>query len=262
MPDDPRGYVVATRSAHISEVRRSTTKKVNFVRLGDRIACTLWFGPENSDKKPSTGLQLEMPAASSISGSGAPSAENGGARRLVAIAFADIVGYSILMSEDEQGTHRRWMELLTNILRPGAERHRGRIVKSTGDGVLAEFPSALDAVDWGREVQEATHREEAAESSPIALRIAVHVGDVMTTADDIYGDGVNIAARLQEHGQPGGIILSELAYNLVRHAYGSQARDLGFLNLKNFERPFRAYAIDGPRSSVLRRRYQGRPLPT
>jgi class 3 adenylate cyclase len=80
------------------------------------------------------------------------------------------------MSEDEAGTHRRWMALLTSVIRPGAERHRGRVVKSTGDGVLAEFPSALDAVEWGREIQEAVHRAEATETSPIALRIAVHVG--------------------------------------------------------------------------------------
>jgi adenylate cyclase len=196
-----------------------------------------------------------MPAASSISESRAPTADDGSARRLVAIAFADIVGYSILMSEDEAGTHRRWMAHLTNVIRPGAERHRGRVVKSTGDGVLAEFPSALDAVEWAREVQEAVYRAETGEVSPIALRIAIHVGEVMTTADDIYGEDVNIAARLQEYGEPGGIILSEVAYNLVRDTYGPQARDLGYLNLKNFARRFRAYAIDGPRSSALRRRW-------
>jgi adenylate cyclase len=194
-----------------------------------------------------------MRGVPSISGDSA--ADDGGGRRLTAIAFVDIVGYSILMSEDEAGTHRRWMALLTNVIRPGAERHRGRVVKSTGDGVLAEFPSALDAVEWGREIQEAVHRAEATETSPIALRIAVHVGEVMTTPDDIYGDGVNIAARLQEYGEPGGIILSEVAYNFVRHAYGSQARDLGFLNLKNFARRFRAYAIAGPRSSTWTRRW-------
>ena len=166
-----------------------------------------------------------MRGVPSISGDSA--ADDGGGRRLTAIAFVDIVGYSILMSEDEAGTHRRWMALLTNVIRPGAERHRGRVVKSTGDGVLAEFPSALDAVEWGREIQVAVHRAEATETSPIALRIAVHVGEVMTTPDDIYGDGVNIAARLQEYGEPGGIILSEVAYNFVRHTYGSQARDLG-----------------------------------
>src|SRR5262249_55548373 len=163
--------------------------------------------------------------------------------RLAAIAFADIVGYSILMSDDEVGTHQRWMVLLANILRPGAERHRGRIVKSTGDGVLAEFPTAPDAMEWAREVQEAVHRGETARARPIALRISVHVGEVMATSDDIYGDDVNIAARLQEYGEPGGIILSEVAYNLVGGACTAQARDLGYLNLKNFARRFRAYAI-------------------
>jgi len=203
-----------------------------------------------------------MPAASSMSGSGASLADDGAARRLVAIAFVDIVGYSILMSEDEAGTHRRWMAHLANVIRPGAEGHRGRVVKSTGDGVLAEFPSALEAVGWAREVQEAVYRAESAEASPISLRIAIHVGEVITTADDIYGDGVNIAARLQEYGEPGGIILSEVAYNLVRDAYSEQARDRGYLNLRNFARRFRAYAIDGPRPSALRRRWLRAPRPS
>jgi adenylate cyclase len=117
-----------------------------------------------------------MPAASSTSGGS--SADDVGARRLAAIAFADIVGYSILMAEDEARTHRRWMALLGEVIRPGSQRHRGRVVKSTGDGVLAEFPSALDAVEWAREVQEAVHRAEIAEGPgprPIALRIAVHL---------------------------------------------------------------------------------------
>lgn len=184
------------------------------------------------------------------------SGDDGGARRLAAVAFADIVGYSILMAEDEVRTHSRWMALLADVVRPSTQRHRGRIVKSTGDGVLAEFPSALDAVEWGRDIQERVHRAEAAESidlRPIALRVAVHIGDVMTTADDIYGDGVNVAARLQEHGEPGGIILSEAVYNLVRSSIGAQARDLGFLRLKNM-RPVRAYALDGPHSPVVRTR--------
>src|SRR5438270_1004033 len=193
-----------------------------------------------------------MLAASSPSGGS--SADNGGTRRLAAVAFADIVGYSILMAEDEARTHRRWMTLLADVVRPRAQRHRGRIVKSTGDGVLAEFPSAIDAVEWAREVQEEVHRAEAAEGTdlrPIALRIAVHIGDVMTTADDIYGDGVNVAARLQEYGEPGGIILAEAVCNLVRGTIGARPRDLGFLRLKNL-RPVRAYALDGPRSSTLR----------
>jgi len=153
--------------------------------------------------------------AAAASASGGRSLDGVTARRLAAIAFADIVGYSILMSDDEVGTHQRWMVLLANIVRPGAERHRGRIVKSTGDGVLAEFPTALDAMEWARGVQEAVHRGEIAQARPIALRMSVHVGEVMATSDDIYGDGVNIAARLQEYGEPGGIILSEVAYNSV-----------------------------------------------
>jgi TolB-like protein/tetratricopeptide (TPR) repeat protein len=197
-----------------------------------------------------------MPAASSTSGGS--SADDVGARRLAAIAFADIVGYSILMAEDEARTHRRWMALLGEVIRPGSQRHRGRVVKSTGDGVLAEFPSALDAVEWAREVQEAVHRAEIAEGPglrPIALRIAVHIGDVMTTADDIYGDGVNIAARLQEYGEPGGVILSGAVYDLVRGMVSVHARDLGFLRLKNFEKPVRAYALNPPGSAVTRPRW-------
>jgi adenylate cyclase len=203
---------------------------------------------ENLDRVNAT----QMPAASSISG-GSPT-DNGGGRRLAAIAFADIVGYSILMAEDEARTHTRWMALLADVVHPNARQYRGRVVKSTGDGVLVEFPSALDAVQWARAVQENVRRLEATKSTdlrPIALRIAVHIGDVITTADDIYGDGVNVAARLQEYSEPGGIVLSEAVYNLVRGAIGMEARDLGYLRLKNL-RPARAYALDGPRPSMIR----------
>jgi adenylate cyclase len=197
-----------------------------------------------------------MPAASSTSGN--PPSGNGSARRLAAIAFADIVGYSILMAEDEARTHRRWMALLGEVIRPTTERHRGRVVKSTGDGVLAEFPSAFDAVEWARELQEAVRRAQVTEGTelrPIALRIAVHIGDVMTTADDIYGDGVNVAARLQEYGEPGGVIRSGVVYDLVRGMVGAHARDLGFLRLKNFEKPVRAYALGSPGFAGTRPRW-------
>jgi adenylate cyclase len=91
---------------------------------------------------------------------------------------------------------------------------------------------------------------EGAGLRPIALRIAVHIGDVMTTADDIYGDGVNVAARLQEYGEPGGVILSGAVYDLVRGMVAAHARDLGFLRLKNFEKPVRAYALSGQGSPM------------
>src|SRR5258708_4577452 len=139
-------------------------------------------------------------------------------RRLAAVAFVDIVGYSILMAQDETGTHQRWMTMLEEIIRPKAIAHRGKVVKSTGDGILAEFPSALDAVEWARSVQRLLHSRstEGPLSPPMALRIAIHLGDLITTDDDIYGDHVNVAARLQEFAEPGGIVLSETVYELVR----------------------------------------------
>jgi len=169
-------------------------------------------------------------------------------RRLAAIAFTDIVGYSILMASDERRTHARWMSILEEIIRPQAARHHGVIVKSTGDGVLAEFPSALDAVEWAQAVQAAVAEQREAEGGEdlIALRIAIHIGEVVSGRSDIYGDGVNLAARLQEHAPPGGIILSETARELLRGTVGSAARDLGLLRLKNFEGPVRAYALDPP----------------
>jgi adenylate cyclase len=165
---------------------------------------------------------------------------------LAAVAFVDIVGYSILMASDETRTHERWMTILDQVIRPQLERHRGRLVKSTGDGVLVEFPSAFDAVDWAREVQRVLNSQaiSLATSPPVALRIAVHLGDIIATEEDIYGDNVNVAARLQEHANPGGMVLSETVYDLVRGSISLEARDLGLLELKNFEKPVRAYAID------------------
>jgi adenylate cyclase len=166
-------------------------------------------------------------------------------RRLAAIAFVDIVGYSILMGRDETRTHQRWMAVLNDIIQPQAGRHRGKVVKSTGDGVLAEFPSAFDAVQWAIDVQHATQAQDANDPTPpIALRIAVHVGDIMTTDFDVFGDGVNLAARLQEHAPAGGIVVSESVHNLVRGSVNAAMRDLGPLALKNFEHPVRAFALD------------------
>lgn len=186
-------------------------------------------------------------------------ADNGstvpGRRRLSAIAFVDIVGYGLLMGADETGTVRRWMALVDGVLQPAAERRGGTIIKSTGDGVLVEFPSAFDAVEWSQEVQASRRAPDAVAPSggpPLWLRISVHVGDVIPVPNDIFGDGVNIAARLQEHAKPGGIVISETAYGLLRGALCSGARDLGFLNLKHIEQPVRAFALDpAPDERVL-----------
>jgi adenylate cyclase len=176
-------------------------------------------------------------------GAGGPRLE----RRLVAVAFIDIVGYSVLMAEDEAGTHGRWMRILAEIVRPASHRYRGKVVKSTGDGVLAEFASALDAVEWACEVQRILRNErlsEDQEAREITFRISVHLGDVFTVDDDIYGDGVNVAARLLEHSEPGGVVLSEAVHDLVRGNSAAPARDLGLLQLKNFPDPVHAYALD------------------
>jgi class 3 adenylate cyclase/tetratricopeptide (TPR) repeat protein len=168
-------------------------------------------------------------------------------RRLAAVAFVDIVGYTILMASDETRTHQRWMMILNEVISPQAERCRGTLVKSTGDGVLVEFPSAHDAVEWAREVQRQVvpkQVEHDGAAATITLRAAVHLGDVITTEFDVFGDGVNVAARLQQHGVPGGVILSEAVYDLVRGTIGPSARDLGFLRLKNFAKPIHAYSLD------------------
>jgi adenylate cyclase len=185
----------------------------------------------------------ELEAARSANGS---VADDGDRRRLAAVAFADVVGYSMLMTRDEPGTHNRWMRMLAEIVRPAVARHRGRVVKSTGDGVLTEFQSAADAVLWAQQVQRAVRAQGSrdAEGRPLALRISVHLGDVIESEDDIYGDGVNVAARLQEYAPAGGVVLSSAVYDLVRAHLDVQTRDLGQLALKNFDRPVSAFALD------------------
>jgi adenylate cyclase len=118
--------------------------------------------------------------------------------------------------------------------------------------VLAEFPSAFDAVEWARAVQCAAALAAGKGEGPaLALRIAVHLGDIIESVDDIYGDGVNVAARLQEHGEAGAVVLSEAVHDLVRGTLARPARDLGLLRLKNFERPVRAYSLDAPSGRQL-----------
>ena len=182
-------------------------------------------------------------------------------RRLAAVAFVDIVGYTALMSSDESHTHQRWMKILNEIIRPRIPQYRGRLVKLTGDGVLAEFPSALDAVEWAQDIQRlvpSVQIEPSGLPPSIALRIAINLGDIIVTESDIYGDGVNVAARLQEHAEPGGVLLSESVYDVVRGTVGRQTRELGYLQLKNLEKPVRAYtvSVDAPAIVVPSRRHR------
>lgn len=171
-------------------------------------------------------------------------------RRLAAIAFVDIVGYSILMSQQEAATLARWRALLQEIIHPELTRHHGIYIKSTGDGMLAEFASALDAISWACDVQRAISGGPAAEATgapplPIALRIAVHIGDIVPDGKgDIFGDNVNVAARLQEIAEPGAIAISAAVHDLVRGHLDRPARDLGLRTLKNLGRPVHAFMIE------------------
>jgi adenylate cyclase len=173
---------------------------------------------------------------------------------LVAFSFLDIVGFSTLMAENAARTHQQWMCILNEIIRPTAQHHHGRIVKSTGDGVLAEFVSAHDAVAWALGVQELLQkaRTGVAAADDLVARISIHVDEVFTDADDIYGPGVNIGARLQEHAEPGGIILSQAAFDLVGGGLDRPARDLGLLYLKNIPEPVQALALDPIDRPLLR----------
>src|SRR5437879_3432094 len=123
-------------------------------------------------------------------------------RRLAAVVFLDIVGYTALMASDESHTHLRWMKILNEVIRPRISQYRGRLVKLTGDGVLAEFSSALDAVEWAQDIQRlvpSVQIERNGHPPSISLRIAINLGDIIVTESDMYGDGVHVAARLQQH---------------------------------------------------------------
>src|SRR5215210_5141735 len=164
-------------------------------------------------------------------------------RRLAAIVAVDVAGYSRLMGLDEVGTARTLRERrkATDAL---VAKHGGRLVKSTGDGVLLEFPSVVDAVECAVAVQSvmAQRNEGVAVDRRMLFRIGINLGDIMIEGDDILGDGVNIAARLEGIAEPGGICISSSAYDQIQGKVAIEFVDLGQQKLKNIERPVRAYA--------------------
>jgi adenylate cyclase len=166
-------------------------------------------------------------------------------RRLAAILAADVVGYSRLMSADEEGTHSRLLRYRREVIEPKVREHRGRIVKNTGDGVLVEFGSIVDAVRCALEVQRVMVVRNAGlpQSRRIEFRMGVNLGDVIVARDDIYGHGVNLAARLEGLAPPGGICISADAWRYVRGAIAAEFVDLGELQLKNIADPAHVFAI-------------------
>src|SRR5215475_3531262 len=167
-------------------------------------------------------------------------------RRLAAIFAGDIAGYSRLMGADEEGTLSRLNAHRREFLEPKIADHRGRIVKRTGDGVLIEFASAVDAVRCSVEIQHGMAERNASvpQDERIELRIGIHVGDVIIEDGDIFGDGVNIAARLEGTAQHGGICISDDAYRQVRGKIDAIFEDTGEHELKNIARPVRVYQFN------------------
>ncbi len=156
-------------------------------------------------------------------------------RRLAAILIADIVGYSRLMNEDEAGTHQAARSTFRELVEPKAVQYRGRIIKGTGDGVLMEFGSAVDAVTFAVEVQYAMRERnhDVPDDRQILLRIGVNIGDIIFESDDIYGDGVNVAARIEGLAEPGGICVARSVYDQVRGKLDLTFKSAGERKVKN-----------------------------
>ncbi len=173
-------------------------------------------------------------------------------RKLAAILAADIAGYSRLMGVDEEGTLARLKAIRRELGDPKIAEHRGRVVKTTGDGMLVEFSSVVDAVRCAVALQRemAIRNADVPSDRRIDFRIGVNVGDVISDGDDIYGDGVNIAARLEALAEPGGVCISGRVYEDVSGKVETSFEDAGDRMLKNIQRPVRVYRMrrDGPRS--------------
>src|SRR5438876_5622890 len=166
-------------------------------------------------------------------------------RRLAAILAADVAGYSRLMGADEEGTLERLKALRRELVDPKIAEHKGRIVKTTGDGLLVEFASVVDAVRCAVEVQQAMpeRNTSVAADSRIELRIGINLGDVIVEGDDLYGDGVNIAARIEALADPGGVFVSHTVHDHVRDRLPLVFEDLGQQQVKNIARPVRVYRV-------------------
>ena len=166
-------------------------------------------------------------------------------RRLAAILAADVAGYSRLMGVDEEGTLAALKELRRDLADPKIKEHRGRIVKTTGDGLLVEFASVVDAVRCAVEVQRemASRNARVPEDTRIQFRMGINLGDIIKDGRDIYGDGVNVAARLEALAEPGGICVNRVVRDQVRDKLDFGFEDAGEQRVKNIARPLRVYHV-------------------
>jgi adenylate cyclase len=180
-------------------------------------------------------------------------------RRLAAILAADVVGYSALMERDEEATHAEFERLKRELIDPSLSRHDGRLIKTTGDGALAEFASPLAAARCAIEMQD--HLDSS--DSFLRLRIGINLGDIIVAQDgDLYGEGINIAVRLEGLADPGGILISEKVYSEVEGKLDVAFKDRGEQQLKNISKPVRAYTMGaGACGSLAERLSAAPPLP-
>jgi len=184
-------------------------------------------------------------------------------RKLAAILAADVAGYSRLMGADEEGTLTRLKAHRRELIDPKIAEHRGRIVKTTGDGLLVEFASPVEAVRCASEIQKAMREREGSlpEEGRIEIRVGINLGDVIIDEDDVYGDGVNIAARLEALADPGGVVISSTVFEQVRDRVPDSFEDLGDQQVKNIARPVRVYRLAHLRTPASPTAMSPLPLP-
>jgi len=173
---------------------------------------------------------------------------------LAAVAFADVAGFSHLIELDDVKTTRKWRTLRENLIAPKIAEHFGRLVRTVGDGLLIEFHSVVDAVVWASDVQRAiSEGREEPDGETLSMRIAINVEDVLVDGDDLHGDGVNIAARIQQLANPGEVVVTAAVSEYVRNKLGVNFIDVGLHKLKNISRPVQVYRLElSPRASGVR----------
>jgi adenylate cyclase len=174
-------------------------------------------------------------------------------RRLTAILAADVAGYSRLMEADEEGTHERLKAHFEQLINPKVAGYRGRVVKTTGDGLLAEFPSVVDATRCAAEIQRGMidRDSQMPDERRIRFRIGINLGDVIAEGEDIFGDGVNVAARLEALAEPGGICVSGTVHDQIRDRLPYPLDNLGEQSVKNIARPVLVYALPSAAVAAL-----------
>jgi class 3 adenylate cyclase len=178
-----------------------------------------------------------------------PSSREPAIRRLAAILAADVVGYSRMMGEDEGGTLSALKACRRELFDPMVQKARGRIFKVIGDGILAEFPSVVDAVRCAVDIQSSMlNRAFGPAEKTITFRMGINIGDVIADGDDLYGDGVNIAARLETLSQPGGLCISGPVFDQIKNKLQLDYEDLGEQTVKNIAEPLRVYRIQSSES--------------